>query len=534
MKRIKQLFLLLAGVLLLSGAAFAAQEFNDSCKESPNSIDNKADIDILSVSYDEESITVCAKLCSAEEGCMPGMKYRFHLDYDPANGMASELEGRNEDSCKMTLLGNLTGTTSDDTISFVCGKNGINPKRVTGPAEFCTPVDANGEFCCMVPIYDLVRQDGTGIEECDPIDIWIDTQKKGIHDRAPDTYGEDGCSKPTGPEEVLLGVFDFTPPELSDVPSDVTVGCPDDVAPPPLVTATDNCDPSPVVTYTQIPETPQGCGDITRTWTATDVSGNETTETQTITVEDNTPPVLSGVPADKTVQCPGDVPDPPVVTASDNCDQNVDVVFSENSTGELCGPSITRSWEATDSCGNKSTASQVITIEPDTDEPTLVGVPNDTAVECWGDVPDAPEVTATSRCGVDIYVEFNEWMDGEGECEGTVYRDWMALSLCPDEDVGGYPTAFAYQDVTVKDDEFPTVIYPGSPRVTVPCGTECPQAPEPTVDDNCGLQQSGSYLHPDRESIDCPGEYDTSEFTQAVDLCGQETQSVWECVHVSP
>ena len=121
---------------MFSGMAFAAQEFNDTCKESElNSIDNTADIDILSVSYDEESITVCAKICSAEEGCMPGMKYRFHLDYDPANGMASELEGRDEDSCKITLLGNLTGTTSDDTISIVCGKNGINPKRVTGPAE---------------------------------------------------------------------------------------------------------------------------------------------------------------------------------------------------------------------------------------------------------------------------------------------------------------------------------------------------------------------------------------------------------------
>jgi hypothetical protein len=536
----REALLLLGGALVLSGAAFAAQELDDTCKESDlGYIDGRADVEILSVSYAEDSITVCAKLCGASLGCVPGMKYRAHLDYDVANGMASELDGRDDDSCAISTIGNPTGTTSDDTISFVCGRDGVNPRRVTGPAEFCTPVDAEGEFCCLVSVLDLVRQDGTIVEECNPIDIWIDTQKKGIQDRAPDTDGEDGCSKPTGPEEVLLGVFDYTPPELADVPADLTVDCPDDVEPPPEVTATDNCDPDPVVTFAQEPEVPQACADIIRTWTATDASGNATAETQAIAVEDDTRPVLSGVPGDRTVQCPGDVPAPPAVTATDDCDQSVDVAFSETPAGDpLCGPTLTRSWTATDGCGNQATASQVISVEPDSEMPNLVGVPGDARVECWHAVPAAPEVTATSRCGVEIDVQADEWADGEGECEGAVHREWMALSLCPDEDVGGYPTAFAYQEVTVKDDEFPTVRYPGSPAsgnwwsTTVPCGTPCPEAPEPVVDDNCGLLLSGSYPRLEEPSQRCPGDIDESEYTSAVDLCGQESQAVWACVHV--
>uniref|UniRef100_UPI000A7663A0 hypothetical protein n=1 Tax=Mangrovimonas sp. ST2L15 TaxID=1645916 RepID=UPI000A7663A0 len=60
----------------------------------------------------------------------------------------------------------------------------------------------------------------------------------------------------------------------------------------------------------------------------TDNDGNTTTQTQTITVEDNTPPVLVGVPADVTVECDA-IPAPVVVTATDNCDTTLTVSYSE-------------------------------------------------------------------------------------------------------------------------------------------------------------------------------------------------------------
>jgi hypothetical protein len=52
-----------------------------------------------------------------------------------------------------------------------------------------------------------------------------------------------------------------------------------------MASATDNCDPAPVVTYSDVTAA-GGCPQeytITRTWTATDACGNGTNCTQVIT-----------------------------------------------------------------------------------------------------------------------------------------------------------------------------------------------------------------------------------------------------------
>ncbi|WP_164905520.1 hypothetical protein, partial [Flavobacterium sufflavum] len=60
---------------------------------------------------------------------------------------------------------------------------------------------------------------------------------------------------------------------------------------------------------------------LTRTWTAKDACGNESSKSQTITVKDTTAPVLSNAPADVTVECSA-VPTATAadLTATDNCD----------------------------------------------------------------------------------------------------------------------------------------------------------------------------------------------------------------------
>src|SRR5439155_13022957 len=117
---------------------------------------------------------------------------------------------------------------------------------------------------------------------------------------------------------------------------------------------------------------------ITRAWTATDRCGNAATASQRITVNDTTPPVLSGVPGDLTVQCLGNVPAPAAVTATDNCDGALTPVFqqTESNPGSSCNNVITRMWTATDSCGNVAAASQHISFN-DTTPPALRGVPGD-------------------------------------------------------------------------------------------------------------------------------------------------------------
>lgn len=101
--------------------------------------------------------------------------------------------------------------------------------------------------------------------------------------------------------------------------------------------------------------------EIIRTWTATDVCGNETRHTQTITVDDTTAPTFVGeLPKDIYGLC-GAIPEAETLTATDNCGEAL-VTFSEYEESGACSNQydLVREWVATDDCGNTSTHVQVI------------------------------------------------------------------------------------------------------------------------------------------------------------------------------
>lgn len=169
-----------------------------------------------------------------------------------------------------------------------------------------------------------------------------------------------------------ITVVDTTAPVLSGVPSNVTVEC-DSVPPPAVPTATDICDANVNIAFSEV-RTDGDCPEnytLTRTWVATDNCGISTAATQVITVRDTIAPVLSGVPASVTVECDS-VPPPAVPTAVDNCDAYVDIAFSETRTDGDCpyDYTLTRTWTATDNCGNFSLQTQVLTVQ-DTTPPQL-------------------------------------------------------------------------------------------------------------------------------------------------------------------
>lgn len=74
-----------------------------------------------------------------------------------------------------------------------------------------------------------------------------------------------------------------------------------------------------------------------------------------------TAPTFAGTPSDITVSC-SNVPLVAEPTATDNCDGNVDIVLEETSTTNGCVDILTRTWTATEGCGNKTVASQKISI----------------------------------------------------------------------------------------------------------------------------------------------------------------------------
>ncbi|MBI5916144.1 MAG: Ig-like domain-containing protein [Bacteroidetes bacterium] len=91
--------------------------------------------------------------------------------------------------------------------------------------------------------------------------------------------------------------------------------------------------------------------------------------TVTITLGDNTPPVLTNVPADLTLSCDDEIPSPPTVTGFDNCPglfMEFDETSSQNFVGACGSYTITRTWTATDFCGNVASDNQVISVQDQT------------------------------------------------------------------------------------------------------------------------------------------------------------------------
>src|SRR5260370_394942 len=152
-------------------------------------------------------------------------------------------------------------------------------------------------------------------------------------------------------------VQDITPPFISDAGAHATIDCP---ASPTFTapTASDSCN-SATVTQVGSDSTDNGtCAGTyseTRTWIATDDCGNTSgTKTQTITVRDNTPPFISDAGADATIDS-GRAPCRATAKASDAAESVTDKQVGNDSTadGTCAGTySETRTWNATDACGN--------------------------------------------------------------------------------------------------------------------------------------------------------------------------------------
>ena len=118
-----------------------------------------------------------------------------------------------------------------------------------------------------------------------------------VHITANDGSSNNGGAGNTSTKDITLTVADTTPPTFTFVPADITAytgpgatTC-DTVVDPGVATAVDNCGP---VTVTRSPSgNTFPVGTTTVTWTATDGAGNHTSATQTITVIDNTVPVIT-------------------------------------------------------------------------------------------------------------------------------------------------------------------------------------------------------------------------------------------------
>ena len=353
-------------------------------------------------------------------------------------------------------------------------------------------------------------------DDCDPLPV-VSLAETMIPGPCPNSFelvrtwtATDGCGNSVSDEQRIT-VVDDDPPTLEGVPEDETVSC-DQVPPPAFVSIVDDCDPFPALVVDE--ERIDGdCPDryqLIRTWTGSDGCGNQTVESQTLTVDDSRPPTLQGVPADTVALCNA-VPPPAFVSASDDCDPNPTVVFSETTEPGSCPQAgvLVRTWTATDRCGNSSSAEQRIEIL-DPSPPFLSGVPPDAAVPC-DQVPPPASPSAIDDCDPDPEIAFSE-TTSPGDCPDryTITRTWTATDDCGNE-------MSRTQVLTVEDTSPPEL-------QGVPAGgvVSCDAVPPPgdvTAVDDCDpdpLVEIDETVVPGP----CPDEYQIVRTWTATDRCG--------------
>ena len=317
----------------------------------------------------------------------------------------------------------------------------------------------------------------------------------------------------------MIHVVDTTPPKIT-CPTNVTIICDEssDPANTGSATATDNCDPAPMISSSDS-ETPGSCPEektITRTWTATDDCGNSVQCVQVITVIDNVPPTLIGCPADATAEC-DNIPAAAAVTATDNCDPNPSVTLVETPYLTGCGGYtgiIQRTWTATDACGNESSCSQVITVV-DTAPPTFSNCPADITVDC-DNIPDPPIVVAEDNCsGIDTYFTEIRDLSACGNYTGTITRIWTATDGCGNQ-------AVCTQVLTVVDNTDPVITCPDD--ITIECGESSAPANTgtATATDNCDPNPTVTYTDAETAGA-CPQEKTITRTWTATDACGNSS-----------
>ncbi|MDQ3015618.1 MAG: T9SS type A sorting domain-containing protein [Bacteroidota bacterium] len=327
----------------------------------------------------------------------------------------------------------------------------------------------------------------------------------------------------------LLSFVDNVPPSIT-CPATVTVQCAQEVPIPSTtaVIASDNCGGVPSLTFVSDVTSNMSCTNrltLTRTYRATDACGNSSTCAQTITVFDNMVPVLT-CPAPVTVTCASDVPAPSTasVNVSDNCGGMATViVLPDITTNMTCANRfvLTRTYRATDLCGNSATCTQTITVIDNT--PPVIFCPPDATFECASQIPAINTMSATSsdNCGGVVTVMHVSDAITNATCTNrfTLLRTYRAIDACGN-------SATCTQSITVFDETPPTITCPE--HVTVTCANNVPPVNmwSATVSDNCGGMVVKEHISDVTVNQTCANRFTINRTYRATDLCGNSSTCI--------
>jgi large repetitive protein len=423
----------------------------------------------------------------------------------------------NNTGCSYVLKREWTATDN-------CGNSNVTTQLITvkdsKAPKFTTTITDITVSCAKVP---LAINPGA-VDNCTK-EVKVTITETKTTSNCPDAYtlkrvwtASDNCGN-TVVQTQLITVQDKIAPSVFGVPSNVTMSCSQIlIAPSKSVTAADDCDKQVDILFKET-KVNGNCPDtygIKREWTAKDDCGNVATRTQNITVRDNLPPLFAQVPANITVEC-NKIPNSSTIYASDNCDKQIDIILKETKVNGICANSyvLTRTWTATDNCGNSKTTAQNIIVN-DFTAPKLVGIPANLTLECKDIVPAALAVNVVDNCGTNLSSTLNETITIQ-HCTKTITRKWNATDAC------GNTTA-AIQTITVEDKEPPAPVVTPPATITLACGVAIPIAPALMFKDRCTENVTVSYAEEviDSDNPNCSISKIIRRWT-AKDTCGNVT-----------
>jgi hypothetical protein len=275
--------------------------------------------------------------------------------------------------------------------------------------------------------------------------------------------------------DVTLFADDVTPPTITACAPDQDViadtNC--EALVPDLtgaVTAADNCDTDLTISQDPLAGSVM-TGDTEVTLTATDAAGNFATCTAQLTLVDDSDPVITVCPADRTLDvdanCEATVPDLTIeVVATDNCDDDLTITQSPlagEMITEVAGVILT----VTDDAGNFATCTTTLTPQDNTD-PVINTCPADFELSadanCEAIVPDlTASVDAVDNCDTDLTIT-------QDPAAGATIDASTSVVVTVTDAAGNFATCTV--EATLVDDTAPTI-------------TTCPPARDLLVDTDC-------------------------------------------------
>ncbi|MDF1714597.1 MAG: DUF5011 domain-containing protein [Akkermansiaceae bacterium] len=260
-------------------------------------------------------------------------------------------------------------------------------------------------------------------------------------------------------------VVDTTPPAVVSSPANEVIECP---AVPNFGTPvfTDACDPDLEVTAVDenLPVSGQEVSKTRRTWTATDDAGLSISTSQTITVQDTTPPVITLNGGNLILECGIDEYVETGAGVTDTCDESVAVVIGGDVVDVTQGHTYVVTYNATDASGNQAVQVTRTVKVVDTTPPAVVSSPADEVIEC-PTVPNFGTPVFNDVCDPDLEVtSADENLPVSGQEVSKTRRTWTAT-----DDAG--LSVSTSQTITVQDTTPPVITLNGG-DVILECGVD--------------------------------------------------------------